>query len=551
MSQRLSRLRRDGFWLVPLLSVAAVLQLVNITKWSIWHDEAFTIMLIDYDWSEILRRTALDVHPPLYYLVLKAWTSVFGSSLLAARSLSVLATLLLMLVMYFLVKRLFDVWAARLSLFFMVIGPFIIRYAQEARMYAIAALLVAAATYLLVVALDKNNKWYLYGYALVMALAIYTHYYTLFMVPVYWLYILSRTKFRARPRAKTINLFNIHWWGANSLILVLLAPWLPKAIKQFTSIQGAFWIPPVDYTTGFDTLVNFLTYQFQWQIKGLMLAWLLSLVAGLLVVLWLALVKNKPERPRLWLLVAYSFLPPIIIFALSLPPWQPIYNNRYFSLTAVAFYALLGILIVAKPINRWRLVQVLAFGLITATLIYGVYNVQRIGNYNPDRNEYYTMKDLAQAINDNYQAGDAIVSTNLSTYFDIRYYNRTSAQVRLHVERVPDGIGNTSLVYDRSDILLLDYNQLKPKTGRIWLVTDSHDAQPQVPANWQRQQRTQAGYAAIQEYLIVGQSEVDEAKKADGMVCAQVITTARNRQTGEIREFPNACLPEGWEALPR
>lgn len=28
--------------------------------------------------------------------------------------------------------------------------------------------------------------------------------------------------------------------------------------------------------------------------------------------------------------------------------------------------------------------------------------------------------------------------------------------------------------------------------------------------------------------------------------CAQVITQARNDQTGEIKDFPTACLPEGW-----
>ncbi len=32
--------------------------------------------------------------------------------------------------------------------------------------------------------------------------------------------------------------------------------------------------------------------------------------------------------------------------------------------------------------------------------------------------------------------------------------------------------------------------------------------------------------------------------------CAQVITRARNKTTGEIKEFPTACLPDGWEKAP-
>lgn len=33
-------------------------------------------------------------------------------------------------------------------------------------------------------------------------------------------------------------------------------------------------------------------------------------------------------------------------------------------------------------------------------------------------------------------------------------------------------------------------------------------------------------------------------------LCAQVITPARNPETGDIREFPTPCdVPEGWEVI--
>lgn len=36
----------------------------------------------------------------------------------------------------------------------------------------------------------------------------------------------------------------------------------------------------------------------------------------------------------------------------------------------------------------------------------------------------------------------------------------------------------------------------------------------------------------------------------DITICAQVITPARNPETGEIREFPTPCdVPEGWEVI--
>lgn len=36
----------------------------------------------------------------------------------------------------------------------------------------------------------------------------------------------------------------------------------------------------------------------------------------------------------------------------------------------------------------------------------------------------------------------------------------------------------------------------------------------------------------------------------DATICIQVITPARNPQTGEIKEFPTPCdVPEGWEVI--
>ncbi len=39
-------------------------------------------------------------------------------------------------------------------------------------------------------------------------------------------------------------------------------------------------------------------------------------------------------------------------------------------------------------------------------------------------------------------------------------------------------------------------------------------------------------------------------KPAADIACAQVITPARNPDTGDIREFPTPCdVPDGWEVI--
>lgn len=68
---------------------------------SLWFDEAVSFTSIhDFSWSEMIRRTGEAVHPPLYYICLRLWCSVFGLSVVAMSSLSVALALLTMLRTY-------------------------------------------------------------------------------------------------------------------------------------------------------------------------------------------------------------------------------------------------------------------------------------------------------------------------------------------------------------------------------------------------------------------------------------------------------------------
>ena len=57
-------------------------------------DEGWSIAHAVLPVGELLRLTAADVHPPLYYLALGAWQAVVGQNLFALRFPGVLASLL-------------------------------------------------------------------------------------------------------------------------------------------------------------------------------------------------------------------------------------------------------------------------------------------------------------------------------------------------------------------------------------------------------------------------------------------------------------------------
>ena len=61
-----------------------------------------------------------------------------------------------------------------------------------------------------------------------------------------------------------------------------------------------------------------------------------------------------------------------------------------------------------------------------------------------------------------------------------------------------------------------------------------------------------AGYFFVLPLFTQNQEpEVPANEDADDMsVCIQVVTPARNPDTGQIKEFPTPCdVPEGWEVI--
>src|SRR3990167_11264009 len=75
--------------IIAILVLGTVLRYYHNLDISLWHDEAFSALLIKYPWGEMMQRIGLDVHPPMYYIFLRIWHYAFGDSLLALRSYTV------------------------------------------------------------------------------------------------------------------------------------------------------------------------------------------------------------------------------------------------------------------------------------------------------------------------------------------------------------------------------------------------------------------------------------------------------------------------------
>lgn len=213
-----------------ILLAALGLRFFRLGAQSLWSDEGNSVALAQAGFAEIAARTAQDIHPPLYYWLLKVWLALFGSSEFAARSLSAVLGVLLVAVVYRLGVRLFNRQAAIAGAFLAAVNPFQIYYAQEARMYLLLALLGAVCVWLALeswTATGKRQALVWSGYALATALGLYTQY----AFPVIPAAInLAAIVALWQNRRKLIG-----WMALQLAAVALYLPWLPIAWQQLTT----------------------------------------------------------------------------------------------------------------------------------------------------------------------------------------------------------------------------------------------------------------------------------------------------------------------------
>ena len=112
------------------------------TRSELWLDEALSVSIASLPIGDLLEALRHDGHPPLYYLLLNGWMGVFGDGNEAVRSLSLVCSLANLPLLWLAAREHAGRIAAWAALLLLASSPFAIRYATEARMYALVSLLV-------------------------------------------------------------------------------------------------------------------------------------------------------------------------------------------------------------------------------------------------------------------------------------------------------------------------------------------------------------------------------------------------------------------------
>ena len=223
--------------------LAFTLFLHHLDAQSLWYDEAVSARLATMSVADLVRWTAADIQPPLYYLLLHGWQGLFGNGEWALRALSAWWAFLAVAIGYALAYRITHTRAAaRLTALALATAPWMVYYAQEARMYTMLVALSLTLGYL-VLALNENRGNVRRGFLLggVILLLLYTHYFSLFLVLTFAFWHLIALLSAAPPRRRP---FLRHWalpWGiAGGVTLIGYAVWMPYLLQRLR-VDASYW----------------------------------------------------------------------------------------------------------------------------------------------------------------------------------------------------------------------------------------------------------------------------------------------------------------------
>jgi len=271
-------------WVGLLALLALALRLYRLAgpivlRW----DEGWSIAHASLPWGDLWRVATEEWHPPAYVALLKLWL-VAGKSAWSVRFLSVLLGVAAVPLGYAVAQA----WSGRRRTALLAAGlaaawPLLVYYGQVARMYALSAAAVLAASWFMLRGEDGRSWRDDLGLVLSSTLALYTLYHTAWVLAGLWLYAAILWP-RRLPRLIALGL----------AVLVAYLPWLLSALTTIEQRAGAsVGGNPIARTISLLTPalegLAFVYGAAPWAGSALAAVLAGGLVAGLLAVFWRAL----------------------------------------------------------------------------------------------------------------------------------------------------------------------------------------------------------------------------------------------------------------------
>ena len=303
-----------------------------LNQYFIHTDEYFTAALIRQSLGDIINLTAADVHPPLYYLLVKVLLK--GLSLLnikynltvVLKLISVIPYFFILLISWFKLRKEYGWFVIGLFCFVLALISEFFIYFILARMYSWGLLFLFLGFLCFRDILNKSDikSWVLF--TLFAVLAAYTHYfvalsfgilYLLLFVYYVGIYGVKNNKFSIGSLSfnekLSLNEFRfknefLKLVSSMVLSIVLYIPWINVLLNQISYVKNYFWVEPIGINDVFSFLVYFSYPNFS--LLKLNLFAILSLISMVFFIYLLIsyLRHSKEDSPKERYFILSGFL---------------------------------------------------------------------------------------------------------------------------------------------------------------------------------------------------------------------------------------------------
>lgn len=421
---------------------------------NIWFDEAYSVGIANQTIVDVWKVGGHDVHPVLYYWMLRIVNILTNGSILAYRLFSALPIALLGILGITHIKKDFGEKTGIIFSFLCYFVPMMAVYANQIRMYSWAIYIVtilAIYAYRIYLGQSTKKNWIIFG---VSSLAsIFIHYYGLMaagLINVFLLiYFMKNKKWN-----------ELKWQIPFGIIqVVLYIPWLVCLVSQMEHVSKGFWI-------GFEfpkTILELVGCQ----MTGIMNLWV-GFIANILLFFLLGIIvyrKRKDESIN-WKPVKYAVIIyfAVIIAALIITKvlkTSILYYRYLFVITGLYIFTISYIL--SKEDNLHIILIVCAI-----ILCLGIANniIQIKDNYAEENGKQI------EYLKENIQKGDVLVYSNIGngSVFASNFLNN-----KQYFYNPEDwGVEEAYKAWTPQLETYITTDFLDKCTGRVWII-DSQD----------------------------------------------------------------------------
>ena len=358
--------------IIGLTATALVLRLLFLGSKSFWVDEGATADIVTASWPRLtgLITTSCSAMS-LYYVILRLWTYIAGTSEFALRFPSAIFSTLTIPVLYLLGAKLFDRRTGAVAAAMMTVNLTAIGYAQEARSYALLVLLVAVSAWFFVRALRRPSLGNCAGYAVFGALGVYAHLFAILVLPAEWISLwLFKPGRKAMVRLTAsaiifglLALPNFAVAIAHGNVTRWILPTKPKAVLRFFVIEsGHLGINLAGHPRLYDVHLA----------AGMLLTLLYA--AGIIAALGFA-IRGGRYQSELGFVALCAFVPVAATILVSTA--RPFFVNRYLveCFPFIVMLAAAGIVLAGEVVPKRTVFAavgaILIVGLLDDSLYYG------------------------------------------------------------------------------------------------------------------------------------------------------------------------------------